>query len=717
LRLRLTLALTLLAPALASTTAAGMPPAGTSVAGGYWTLGVDGTVTGFGDATAIGDPQSALGITPAVDLEPAGTAGYWILDTAGRVHPFGTAADHGDATGLMASGEQATSLSATPDGDGYWVFTDKGRAIPFGDAVHHGDMAGTPLNAPVLDSVVTETGKGYWMVAADGGIFTFGDAAFHGSTGDLKLNAPVQSLVPDGDGSGYWLVASDGGIFSFDAPFRGSMGDIRLNKPVTGMVRYGNGYLMVAEDGGIFTFSDLPFAGSLGDKALAQPIVAVAALGQPKAENAGVVSDTTTTTAATDVVDAPTTTTTTTPSTTSTTTTSPPQPVPLPAGMPARDPDHTVECASGYDTAKVWLTLDADTAWAAHNPCERPLLIAWHWSDTGASSDEGAVVAPGAHFHHAEGPTADRWSARLDNQLVQCWEEGPLPVMLLGADDWAEPGCDPYDIDPNFSGLPPGEPTHVLPCDDGSGSSALVWEPENVEDSPYAGVMRWVFDVTWGVVNPCHDRWVLFTRTGESVSDPYGAFLSVAPGAQLHRRIARMEGEVDHPEGAPTLSSRSGYETNGCRAGFGHYELRPEDAGTPRSIGHCPDAGAFGWYHEIDDDYEGPTCWRREADVIGTSGDDILRPADTNGDGIYVMVGMGGNDRFENLIADGSASIAVYICGGNGSDTVHGYARLVNLGGGNDSLHLSDCRPKGSLTYWSNVETVDHHAYPCGDTP
>jgi ribosomal protein L24E len=139
-------------------------------------------------------------------------------------------------------------------------------------------MAGTPLNAPVLDSITTPTGNGYYMVAADGGIFTFGDAAFHGSTGDIRLNQPVQSLVPDPDGHGYWLVASDGGVFSFTAPFRGSLADIKLNRPVTGMVPFGNGYLMVAEDGGIFTFTDKPFHGSLGANPPADPITSTAAI-------------------------------------------------------------------------------------------------------------------------------------------------------------------------------------------------------------------------------------------------------------------------------------------------------------------------------------------------------------------------------------------------------------------------------------------------------
>jgi arylsulfatase A-like enzyme len=241
---------------------------------GYWMLGTDGVVYGFGDARHHGNAATPAG---AVDLEPTPSGnGYWILDTAGVITPRGDAINHGSVTGL-AAGERAVSLSRTPNGGGYWIFTDRGRVIPRGNATFLGDVSATRLNGAVLDSIATPSGKGYYMVASDGGIFAFGDAAFRGSMGGQHLNAPVQSLVPDPDGTGYWLVASDGGVFAFTAGFRGSMGGQHLNAPVTGMVPNGTGYLMVATDGGIFNFSDLPFHGSLGGKPPTHPITAVAA--------------------------------------------------------------------------------------------------------------------------------------------------------------------------------------------------------------------------------------------------------------------------------------------------------------------------------------------------------------------------------------------------------------------------------------------------------
>jgi hypothetical protein len=243
---------------------------------GYWMVGADGIVYGFGAARTLGN--APVGPASAVDLEPTATGrGYWVVDDTGRVFAFGDAAWRGNAApAALLSGERITSLSATPSGAGYWIFTTRGRVLAFGDAPFLGDVSALPLNGAVLDSIPTPTGAGYYLVASDGGIFAFGDARFSGSMGGRRLNAPVESLVPDSDGGGYWLVASDGGIFAFDAGFAGSMGGARLNKPITGMVPYGSGYLMVGEDGGVFAFSDLPFAGSLAGRLPARPIVAVA---------------------------------------------------------------------------------------------------------------------------------------------------------------------------------------------------------------------------------------------------------------------------------------------------------------------------------------------------------------------------------------------------------------------------------------------------------
>jgi subtilisin family serine protease len=243
---------------------------------GYWMLGADGAVYGFGNARSWGN--APVGPAAAADLQPTRSGrGYWVVDDTGRVFAFGDAAWRGNVDrAVLGAGERITSLAATPSGAGYWIFTSRGRVLTFGDAPFLGDVSTRALSGAVLDSVPTPSGGGYYLVASDGGIFAFGDARFAGSMGGRRLNAPVQSLVPDPDGSGYWLVAADGGIFAFEAGFAGSMGGRALNRPITGMVSFGDGYLMVGEDGGVFAFSDLPYAGSLAGRTLARPIVAVA---------------------------------------------------------------------------------------------------------------------------------------------------------------------------------------------------------------------------------------------------------------------------------------------------------------------------------------------------------------------------------------------------------------------------------------------------------
>jgi hypothetical protein len=239
---------------------------------GYWMVGADAKVYGFGAAPSLGSSDvSAVAIAGRFDGR-----GYWVVDKAGNVSHSGTAPDEGGNPALNPN-EQVSTISATPSGNGYWLFTNRGRVFPFGDAHFYGDMSAAALNGPIVASVATSTGHGYYLVGSDGGVFSFGDARFHGSTGNLQLNRPVVGISPTPDNRGYWLVASDGGVFAFDAPFRGSMGGTHLNQPVNGLVAYGNGYLMVAGDGGIFDFSNTAFLGSLAGSPPTAPIVGMAA--------------------------------------------------------------------------------------------------------------------------------------------------------------------------------------------------------------------------------------------------------------------------------------------------------------------------------------------------------------------------------------------------------------------------------------------------------
>jgi hypothetical protein len=251
-------------------------PPGTS---GYWMLGADGWVYGFGNVVAFFNLDAIAGgmSSPAAMSGRTDGQGYWIVDASGHVSEFGTALYWGGSPRLL-TGERITTMSPTKTQNGYWLFSNRGRVFPFGDAASYGDMSGRHLNGSIVASVASAGGHGYYMVGSDGGIFAFGDARFYGSTGNMRLTRPIVGIAPTPDNRGYWLVGADGGVFAFgDARFRGSMGGVRLARPVVGLVAYGNGYLMAAADGGIFDFSSRPFLGSLAGRPISAPIIGLAA--------------------------------------------------------------------------------------------------------------------------------------------------------------------------------------------------------------------------------------------------------------------------------------------------------------------------------------------------------------------------------------------------------------------------------------------------------
>ena len=201
---------------------------------------------------------------PAPHPSMAGGTGYWTLGANGAVLGFGSAKRyprHG-----AAGTATAVALAPTATGTGYWVTDAAGAITTFGDARSYGSPASTHLNQAIIGMTTTASGKGYWLLARDGGVFTYGDAHFYGSTGAMTLNAPIIAMATTPTGHGYWLLASDGGVFTFgDAHFRGSTGAKKLNAPIVGMgtAAGGNGYWLLARDGGMFSFGDAKFFGSL----------------------------------------------------------------------------------------------------------------------------------------------------------------------------------------------------------------------------------------------------------------------------------------------------------------------------------------------------------------------------------------------------------------------------------------------------------------------
>ena len=215
---------------------------------------------------------------PVVGMaETRGGGGYWEVGSDGGIFGYGDAAFHGSRGGQPLN-RPIVGMAATPDGGGYWLVASDGGVFGYGDAAFYGSRGGQPLNRPIVGMATTPDGGGYWLVASDGGVFGYGDAAFYGARGGQPLNRPIVGMAATPDGGGYWLVASDGGIFGYgDAAFYGSRGGQPLNRPIVGMAATpdGGGYWLVASDGGIFDYGGAVFHGSTGGIALAAPIVAM----------------------------------------------------------------------------------------------------------------------------------------------------------------------------------------------------------------------------------------------------------------------------------------------------------------------------------------------------------------------------------------------------------------------------------------------------------
>ncbi len=231
---------------------------------GYWMVGFDGSVQGFGDALWYGDMSGEQLNAPVVGMAatPDGK-GYWLIAQDGGVFSYGDAQFYG-STGALHLNQPVVGMTATPDGKGYWFVAADGGVFSYGDARFYGSTGDMQLNLPVVGMAASPGGKGYYLVALDGGIFAFGDARFKGSEGGTPLNQPVVGMSVDPKTGGYWEVAADGGIFSFGAPFFGSAGNIQLAEPVIGMTGTpsGGGYRLIAEDGGVFDYGDAQFYGS-----------------------------------------------------------------------------------------------------------------------------------------------------------------------------------------------------------------------------------------------------------------------------------------------------------------------------------------------------------------------------------------------------------------------------------------------------------------------
>jgi hypothetical protein len=126
----------------------------------------------------------------------------------------------------------------------------------------------------------------------------------------------------------------------------------------------------------------------------------------------------------------------------------------------------------------------------------------------------------------------------------------------------------------------PKDATHVLACNDGSGKTAMVWY-NGYQDADAHPQANWK---TWAVKNPCQ-RWLIIDAPGDSVSDPYGGALSVAPKTNFQSHDAPPSPDSDEALGVYLSPS-----PESCSYGYMLYQIGPKDHGHMRFIEDCPRA-------------------------------------------------------------------------------------------------------------------------------
>jgi predicted RNA-binding protein with TRAM domain len=251
------------------------PP--TTLPAGYWLLGGDGGVFGFGSRPFLGSTGGVFLQAPVSGIDPTLIGdGYFLSAKDGGVFAYGKAKFAGSRGGQPINAP-VVGMAEMPDGTGYWLVGSDGGVFAYGNAQYYGSKGGTPLNAPIVGIASTSTGKGYWLVAKDGGLFAYGDAKFLGSLGGTKLNKPIAGMVASPDGAGYWMVGTDGGVFAFNLPYFGSTANDKLAAPVVGIASSpdGQGYALAGADGGVFVFGDEPYFGNMVGKPLNAPIIGI----------------------------------------------------------------------------------------------------------------------------------------------------------------------------------------------------------------------------------------------------------------------------------------------------------------------------------------------------------------------------------------------------------------------------------------------------------
>ena len=249
------------------------PGTGTSLSG-IRVVSSTGTVFTAGTARALGNP-AARGVTEAVSLSNTGTGdGYWALGSNGAVVGFGGVPVPGDVRGKGTP----VDIAATPSGKGYWVLMADGGVFPFGDAGYASSPKRAGLGGTAQRIVPRPQGDGYWVLMGGGMIRAFGGAPSLGGPTDAGT---VVDLATTPSGTGYWVLTDAGRVLPYgDAVDKGDLkrSTVHWSKPVAHLLATpsGKGYVIVNKEGSMLAFGDAPAYPSFGGSGMTAAGVALA---------------------------------------------------------------------------------------------------------------------------------------------------------------------------------------------------------------------------------------------------------------------------------------------------------------------------------------------------------------------------------------------------------------------------------------------------------
>jgi hypothetical protein len=85
-------------------------------------------------------------VSNIVAIASGPTGGYWMIGSDGGVFGYGPARYYGSVPGAGAHVNDIVNVAPTPDGAGYWMYGSDGGVFAFGDANYFGSLPGLGIH-------------------------------------------------------------------------------------------------------------------------------------------------------------------------------------------------------------------------------------------------------------------------------------------------------------------------------------------------------------------------------------------------------------------------------------------------------------------------------------------------------------------------------------------------------------------------------------------